>query len=35
MRNTIDEKGRICSFTGKIEDFVKRASEIIESEVQD
>ena len=30
-----DEKGRICSFTGKIEDFVKRASEIIESEVQD
>lgn len=30
-----DEKGRIRSFTGKIEDFVKRASEIIESEVQD
>jgi len=28
-----DEKGRICSFTGKIEDFVKRALEIIESEV--
>jgi len=30
-----DEKGRICSFTGKIEDFVKRASEIIKSEAQD
>ena len=30
-----DEKGRICSFSGKIEDFVKRASEIIESEGQD
>ena len=30
-----DEKGRICSFSGKIEDFVKRASEIIESEAQD
>ena len=30
-----DEKGRICSFSGKIVDFVKRASEIIESEGQD
>lgn len=30
-----DEKGRICSFSGKIEDFVKRASEIIEREGQD
>jgi hypothetical protein len=30
-----DEKGRICSFTGKIEDFVERASEIIESEAHD
>lgn len=30
-----DEKGRICSFTGKIEDFLERASKIIESEVQD
>lgn len=30
-----DEKGRICSFSGKIEDFVERASEIIESEGQD
>ena len=30
-----DEKGRICSFTGKIEDFVKRISAIIESEAQD
>lgn len=30
-----DEKGRICSFTGKIEDFLERASEIIEIEAQD
>ena len=27
-----DEKGRICSFSGKLQDFVKRASEIIASE---
>ena len=30
-----DEKGRICSFSGKIEDFAERASEIMESEGQD
>jgi hypothetical protein len=29
-----DEKGRICSFSGKIEDFVKRASRTIASEGQ-
>lgn len=30
-----DEKGRICSFNGKVEDFVKKVSGIIESEAQD
>jgi hypothetical protein len=29
-----DEKGRICSFSGKLQDFVERASEIIASEGQ-
>ena len=29
-----DEKGRICSFSGKLQDFVKKASEIIASEGQ-
>ena len=29
-----DEKGRICSYSGKLQDFVKRASEIIASEGQ-
>jgi len=27
-----DERGRICSFSGWIEDFVKRSSAILESE---
>lgn len=27
-----DEKGRICSFSGRIEDFVKKSSPVIESE---
>ena len=27
-----DEKGRICSFSGKLQDFLKRASEIIANE---
>ena len=30
-----DEKGRINSFSGKIDDFVERTSEIVESEAQD
>ena len=30
-----DEKGRISSFSGKIDDFVERTSEIVESEAQD
>ena len=29
-----DEKGRICSFSGKLQDFLKRASEIITNEGQ-
>ena len=29
-----DEKGRICSFSGKLQDFVKRVYEIIASEGQ-
>ena len=29
-----DEKGRICSFSGKLPDFIKRASEIIANEDQ-
>jgi hypothetical protein len=29
-----DQKGRICSFSGKLQDFVKRASKILASEGQ-
>ena len=29
-----DEKGRICSFSGKLQDFLKRASKIIANEGQ-